>query len=110
MAGITVGRAGRHRGSIRQYTPLSPQASQHVSNLCLSNFANPDVFAWRTEGQVRAEGGFVLRLSDHLPPLLTGPKFFPALEDEGDEEKADKSSNRGRVGASGFKTWETCFG
>ena len=52
---------------------------------------------------MRAEGVFVLRLSDHLPPLLTGPKFFPALEDEGDEEEADKSSNRGREGASGFK-------
>ena len=52
---------------------------------------------------MRAEGGFVLRLSDHLPPLLMGPKFFPALEDEGDEEEADKSSNRGREGASGFK-------
>ena len=56
-----------------------------------------------TEGQVRAEGVFVLRLFDHLPPLLTGPKFFPALEE------ADQSSNRGKDGASGFKPGNSPF-
>ena len=34
---------------------------------------------------MRGEGVFVLRLSEHLSPILTGPKFFPALGD-GDEE------------------------
>ena len=60
-------------------------------------------FAWQSEGQVRAEGVFVLRLSDHLPPLLTGPKFFPVLGDEGDEEEVDPPRQRGKDGASVFK-------
>ena len=42
-----------------------------------------------------------------LGSLITFPRFsrvpFPALEDEGDEEEADQSSNRGKDGASGFK-------
>ena len=57
---------------------------------------------------MQAEGVFVLRLSDHLSPFLTGPKFFPALEDEGDEEEADQSRKGGTVDASVFKP-ETSF-
>ena len=85
--------------------PLSPLTPQNVSDLCSYNFADPAVFAWQSEGQVRAEGVFVLRLSDHLPPLLTGPKFFPALGDEGDEEEVDQPRHRGKDGdgASVFK-------
>ena len=52
---------------------------------------------------MQAEGVFVLRLSDHLSPLLTGPKFFPALGDEGDEEEVDHLHQGGKDGASVFK-------
>ena len=68
------------------------------------NFADPAVFAWQSEGQVQAEGVFVLRLSDHLSPLLTGPKFFPALGDEGDEEEVDHFHQGGKEGASVFQS------
>ena len=80
-----------------------------MSDLCPYNFADPAVFAWQSEGQVQAEGVFVLRLSDHLSPFLTGPKFFPALEDEGDEEEADQSRKGGTVDASVFKPETFCF-
>ena len=75
-----------------------------MSDLCSYNFADPDVFAWQSAGQVRAEGVFVLRLSDHLSPLLTGPNFFPARGDGGDEEEADHLHMGGMEGASVPKT------